>query len=53
MEYIKSRRITLSIMMRKDDEEAANGDEMGLDSGFAAKLLLQSLITKGAWPDLH
>ena len=40
-------------MMRKDDEEAANGDEMGLDSGFAAKLLLQSLITKGAWPDLH
>ena len=37
MEYIKSRRITISIMMRKDDEEAANGDEMGLDSGCAAR----------------
>ena len=31
-----------------DDEDGSDGDEMGLDSGFGAKLLLHSpLITKG------
>ena len=28
----------------QDDDDAANGDEMGLDSGFGAKLLLHSPI---------
>ena len=31
-----------------DDDAGSDGDEMGLDSGFGAKLLLHSpLITKG------